>query len=344
MITPGRKTLSVLCPVYNEEEVILDFHAELERVVNDLYGRFDTEIIYVVDRGTDRTLELLSGVAAGDARVRVLALSTRFGHQMSLLAGIDHARGDAVVMLDSDLEHPPALIPQMIERWEQGYEIVLTTRESSPKGFLKRHTSRLFYRILNSISNVPMTQNTPDFRLISGRVAALFRERIRERNQFLRGLFSWVGFNRTSIGYADQMRTKGKTKYTVSRLVRFAVSGIISFSKRPLQWAVITGLAFAAFGFLVAFITLVQWLSGSPLPWGWSTLVVLVSVLSGVQLIFLGIIGEYIGAIFDEVKARPHYIVDRAINFGFGEAPPQQSPSQAPAIPPPVPFNPPQAR
>jgi dolichol-phosphate mannosyltransferase len=337
MITPARKALSVVCPVYNEEEVILDFHAELVRVVNELYPRYDAEILYVVDRGTDRTLELLSGVAAGDARVRILALSTRFGHQMSLLAGIDHARGDAVVMLDSDLEHPPGLIPQMLERWEQGYDIVITTRESSPKGFLKRHTSRWFYRVLNSISNVPMSENSPDFRLISGRVAALFRERIRERNQFLRGLFSWVGFNRTSLGYADQMRTKGKTKYTVGRLLRFAISGIISFSKRPLQWAVVTGFSFAAFGFLVALVTLIQFLSGKVLPWGWSTLVVLVSVFSGVHLIFLGIIGEYIGAIFDEVKGRPHYIVDRAINFGepLQSAPlPAFSPQPEPVRPP----------
>jgi dolichol-phosphate mannosyltransferase len=180
-----------------------------------------------------------------------------------------------------------------------------------------------------------MTQNSPDFRLISGRVAALFRERIRERNQFLRGLFSWVGFNRTSLGYADQMRTKGKTKYTVSRLLRFAISGIVSFSKRPLQWAVITGFLFAAFGFVVAFVTLVQFLSGKALPWGWSTLVVLISVFSGVHLIFLGIIGEYIGAIFDEVKGRPHYIVDRAINFGYGDA------AAAPALAPEASVRPP---
>jgi dolichol-phosphate mannosyltransferase len=303
--------------VYNEEEVILDFHAELVKVVDGLYPRFLSEIIYVVDRGTDRTFDLLSGVAAGDRRVKILALSTRFGHQMSLLAGIDHARGDAVVMLDSDLEHPPGLIPQMIERWEQGYEIVVTTRESSPKGFLKRQSSKLFYRVLNRISNVPMTENSPDFRLISGRVARVFKEQIRERNQFLRGLFSWVGFNRTSLGYADQMRTKGKTKYTVSRLLRFAISGIISFSKRPLQWAVLTGFLFAAFGFGLALVTLIQFLfvGRQLLPAGWTTLVVIISVFSGVHLIFLGIIGEYIGAIFDEVKARPHYIVDRAVNF-----------------------------
>ncbi|MDQ2643826.1 MAG: glycosyltransferase family 2 protein [Myxococcota bacterium] len=312
---PGTRKLSIVCPVYNEEEVILDFHAELVRVVNELAARFETEIIYVVDRCTDRTLELLSGAAAADPRVKVLGLSARFGHQMSLLAGIDHARGDAVVMLDSDLEHPPGLIPAMIERWEQGFDIVFTTREASPKGFLKRHTSKLFYRVLNGMSNVPMTENSPDFRLISAKVARVFREQIRERNQFLRGLFSWVGFNRTSLGYADQMRTKGKTKYTVSRLLRFAISGIVSFSKRPLQWAVITGFAFALFGLFLALVTFIQFFTGQKLPQGWATLVVLISVVSGVQLIFLGIIGEYIGAIFDEVKARPHYIVDQAINF-----------------------------
>jgi dolichol-phosphate mannosyltransferase len=180
---------------------------------------------------------------------------------------------------------------------------------------LKRQTSKLFYRVLNGISNVPMTENSPDFRLISGRVARVFREQIRERNQFLRGLFSWVGFKRTSLGYADQMRTKGKTKYTVSRLFRFAISGIVSFSKRPLQWAIVTGFSFAAFGFVLAFVTFVQFFIDKHLPSGWTTLVVIISVFSGVHLIFLGIIGEYIGAIFDEVKARPHYLVEQAVNF-----------------------------
>lgn len=310
------KMLSVVCPVYNEEEVIGEFHRTLGATLDRIRDRYESEIIFVVDRSSDRTLEILRRIADQDRRVRVLALSSRFGHQMSLVAGIDHAKGDAVVMLDSDLQHPPELIPTMLEKFEEGHDIVFTIREDAPDtGLFKRWSSRLFYRFVNTLATVPLQESAADFRLISRRVAHLFRTEIRERNQFLRGLFSWVGFRKIGLRFSGQARRGGRSKYSLPRLLRFATEGVVSFSKRPLTAAIYVGFAFACFGLLVAVVTLVQYFSSSHLPSGWTTIVILISMFSGVQLVFLGVIGEYIGFIFDEVKARPRYVVEEAIGF-----------------------------
>jgi polyisoprenyl-phosphate glycosyltransferase len=310
------KTLTVICPVYNEEKVISVFYQELTRVLTTLTGKYATSILFVVDRCTDRTLEVLRSIAIEDSSVRVLALSSRFGHQHSLLAGIDHSDADVVIMLDSDLQHPPALLPQMLAAYEAGYDVVYTFREDTNEiAALKRLTSRLFYRLLNSISEIPINASAADFRLMSRRVVKVFQEQIRERNLFLRGLVGWVGFKSLGISFQVEQRRAGETKYSLGRMVRFGIDGIVSFSKRPLQAAIIVGVAFAMFGLLYAVITLVQFFYLSSLPSGWTTLTILISTFSGIQLVFLGIIGEYIGAIFDEVKHRPHYLVDEKINF-----------------------------
>lgn len=310
------RSLSVVCPVYNEEEVIGEFYQALAATLRAIGDRYSHEIIFVVDRGTDRTLEILRGIAARDARVRVLALSARFGHQMSLLAGIDHCDADAVVMLDSDLQHPPELIPVMLEEFEQGNDIVYAVREGAANlGVLKRLTSRLFYQVANRLASVRIEEAAADFRLISRRVARIFQTQLRERNQFIRGLVGWVGFRHSSVRFRVQPRFGGVSKYTLSHLVRFAVHGIVSFSKRPLHAAIVVGFAFAVIALLMASITVLQWALYRNLPSGWTTLVTLICGFSGVQLIFLGIIGQYIGAIFDEVKARPHYLVEEKINF-----------------------------
>ncbi len=310
------KTLAVVCPVYNEAEVIAEFHAALGAVLDTVADRYESHMLFVVDRGTDDTIEILRGLAAADPRVRILALSSRFGHQMSLVAGIDHADADAVVMLDSDLQHPPELIPKLLEEFERGNEIVYTTRQDSGDvGWLKQVTSRLFYRVLNTMSEIPIEESAPDFRLISRRVADVFRTGIRERNQFLRGLFGWVGFRRTGVPFQVRARAAGRTKYSVRRLFSFAAAGITSFSKRPLQAAIYVGFFFAAAALLMAVVTVIQFFVSGHLPTGWATIVVSVAGLSGIQLIFLGILGEYLGAIFDEVKARPHYIVEEKVNF-----------------------------
>jgi glycosyltransferase involved in cell wall biosynthesis len=310
------KTLTVVCPVYNEEEVIEAFYNELKAVLLSMAESYQPKIIFVVDRCEDATLDILERIAKSDKSVMIIALSARFGHQASLLAGIDHCSSDAVIMMDSDLQHPPALIPTMLKEFERGYDIVHTLRQDSPEiNPLKRTTSKLFYRFVNRIASVPIKENAADFRLISRRVTEVFQSQIRERNQFLRGLFSWVGFNSIAISFEVRKRSVGRSKYSVRRMIRFAADGTMSFSKRPLQAAILIGLAFAAFGFLLAFITSIQYFLYRSLPPGWATLVITLSVFSGIQLVFLGIIGEYIGAIFDEVKGRPHYIIEEKINF-----------------------------
>jgi dolichol-phosphate mannosyltransferase len=310
------RTLTVVCPVYNEEEVVAPFHAELRRVLDSVAGRWVSTILLVVDRSTDRTLEVLRGIAAADRGVRVLALSSHFGQQAALLAGLDHCDSDAVVMMDSDLQHPPSLIPELLEAFDRGFDIVFTIREDSPEvPVWKRVSSRFFYRLINSISETQINENAADFRLVSRRVVEVFRGRIRERNQFLRGLFGWVGFPSHAIRFRVSARPAGKTKYSVRRMVRFAVDGVVSFSKTPLQAAVYVGVAFGAFGLLLALVTLVRFLADRSFPTGPTTIIILISIFSGIQLVFLGILGEYVGAIFDEVKARPHYLVDERINF-----------------------------
>jgi polyisoprenyl-phosphate glycosyltransferase len=234
-----------------------------------------------------------------------------------IVAGVDHARSDAVVMLDSDLQHPPEVIPRLLDEFEKGHDVVFTIREDggSEAGFLKRLTSRWFYRALGRLSTIPIHEGAADFRLISQRVATVFRTRMRERNQFLRGLFGWVGFKQTSIRFAAEKRGGGRSKYSLSRLFRFAAEGIVSFSKRPLVAAIFVGFAFAFGGLALALVTLVQYFYLRNFPPGWMTIVMLMSIFSGVQLIFLGVIGLYVGAIFDEVKARPLYIVEESIGF-----------------------------
>jgi glycosyltransferase involved in cell wall biosynthesis len=311
------RTLTVISPVYNEAEVIEHFYQVLSKELQGLAGRYASRILFVVDRSSDDTLDILKRIAAADHSVGILALSSRFGHQMSLLAGIDHADADVVVMMDSDLQHSPALIPSLIERFEEGYDIVYTIREDERElGLLKRWGARLFYRLINSLSKVPINESAADFRLISRRVALVFQTQIRERNQFLRGLISWVGFRSVGVPFRVGTRAAGRSKYSLARLIRFGMQGIVSFSKRPLQAAIVVGFVFAAFGLINAVITFVEYFLYASLPSGWTTLTILISLFSGVQLIFLGIIGEYLGAIFDEVKARPHYIVEEQVNLG----------------------------
>ncbi len=310
------KTLTIISPVYNEESVIEAFYNELSVVLASLHDRYETNILFVLDRCTDRTLAILKEIAQRDQSVQILAMSGRFGHQMALLAGIDHCHADAIVMMDGDLQHPPELIPTMLEQYEQGYDIVYTIREDSlDSGLFKQISSRLFYRLVNWISEIPISENAADFRLISRAVAVVFQHQIRERNQFMRGLFSWVGFENVGVRFQARNRFAGKTKYSLRRMVRFGLQGMISFSKRPLQLSIVMGMVFALFSFAYALISVIQYFIYASLPSGWTTLVFMVSLSSGVQLICLGLIGEYIGAIFDEVKGRPHYIVAEKINF-----------------------------
>jgi dolichol-phosphate mannosyltransferase len=311
------KTVTVICPAYNEEDVIGAFYKELKAVLSGLSASYESTIIFVVDGAEDSTLDILKRIAESDASTQILSFSKNFGHQMALLAGIDHAHSDAVIMMDTDLQHPPSLLPALLRKFEEGYEVVYTIREDTSEiPWFKRASAKLFYRMLNLITQVPITENAADFRLISRRVATVFRNHIRERNQFMRGLFAWVGFRSAGVPFTVGKRGGGRSKYSLLSMVRFGINGLVAFSKRPLLAAAVLGFALAAFGFCFAAVTVIQYLFYSTLPSGWATLVSLLTIFSGTQLIFLGILGLYIGAIFDEVKGRPHYIIEEKINCG----------------------------
>jgi glycosyltransferase involved in cell wall biosynthesis len=313
----SRKSLTIVAPVFNEEEVIERFYERVRVVADGLRPRYDTRILFVVDRSTDRTVEILRGIASRDPRAQLLSLSSRFGHQMSLLAGIDHAGdADAIVMMDSDLQHPPETIGRLLEAYEAGNDVVYTVRDDTEgSGILRKVAGHGFYRLLSYLSQVPINANAADFRLISRRVARLLRAEIRERNMFLRGLFSWVGFNQTAVHYTAARREGGRSKYSMSRMLALATAAILSFSTKPLRVGIFLGLSVAAMSVVLMIFTLVEYFLDSSIPSGWTMLAMLILIFSGVQLIVMGILGAYIGGIYEEVKGRPHYIVDEAINL-----------------------------
>jgi glycosyltransferase involved in cell wall biosynthesis len=312
----SRKALTVVTPVFNEEQVIAQFYDRTMRVLDSLASRYDVRLLFVVDRSTDHTLQILRDIAARDSRAQVISLSSRFGHQMSLLAGIDHAHeADVIVMMDSDLQHPPEAIPQLLAAYDLGNDVVYTVRADTPDtGILRKTIGTLFYRLMSYLSRVPIHRNSADFRLISRRVAALLRTEVRERSTFLRGLFSWVGFNQAGVEYVAAERVGGKSKYSVSAMLALATSGILSFSTKPLQMSIFLGLGFAGLSVVLGLFTVFEYLRDNTIPSGWTTIVTLLLLFSGVQLIVMGILGVYIGGIYEEVKGRPHYIVDEAMN------------------------------
>lgn len=310
------RTLTVVCPVHNEAEVVELFYETLKGVLDEVRDRYDATILFVDDGSDDDSLQILMRIASSNPSVRILSLSARFGHQMALVAGMDHCTADAVVLMDSDLQHPPELIPRLLERFEEGYDVVWTIRtDAGGTSRFRRLTSRLFYRLINRLGDVEMQASSADFRLVSRRVVEVFQTQIRERNQFLRGLFAWVGFPGVGVPFTAGKRAGGQSKYSLSRMVRFAVDGIVSFSKAPLQAAIYAGALVALAGLGFAVVIVIDFFLSRDYPPGWATLAILVIVFSGIQLLFLGIVGAYIGAIFDEVKGRPHYIVQERVNF-----------------------------
>lgn len=308
------KTIDIAVPVFNEADGIEQFHRALVGELGRLGDRYRFHIIYVLDRSTDGTLDILKRLADGYAGMRVVHLSRRFGHQMSLVAAIDQSAGDALIMMDADLQHPPAVIPELLARFEEGFDVVQTVRRySGGTSWFKRQTSRLFYALQNALSPVEIKDGMADFRLISQRVVRVFQTNVREQHQFLRGLFQWVGFNRCEVPFVSAERAAGKTKYRLRRLVAFSVAGIISFSKVPLRFATITGFSISVLGALYAAWLLVQYVRSGGFPAGYASLIMVTLLLGGLQLMFLGVLGEYLGSIFDEVKRRPLYVVDEVI-------------------------------
>jgi glycosyltransferase involved in cell wall biosynthesis len=308
------KTIDIVLPVFNEEEVITDFHATLCAELDSLTNRYRFQIIYVVDRCADRSFTILKSLAERSPNMIVLHLSRRFGHQMSLVAGVDQSTGDAIIMMDSDQQHPPAVIPRLLEKFEEGYDVVHTIRHYDRRvGAFKQWSSSLFYWLQNSLSPVELQEGAADFRLVSSKVARLFQSSVREQNQFLRGLYQWVGFRSTAVEFVSPPRTTGTTKYSLLRLFEFSVSGITSFSKVPLRIASLLGFAMSSLSLLYGIWLVAEYFLAGHMPPGYTSLIVMILFLGGLQLSVLGILGEYLGSIFDEVKRRPLYIIDEVV-------------------------------
>lgn len=303
----GRCRISVVVPMHNESENVAAFYARTHAVL-DRTGE-PWEIVCVDDGSRDDTLDRLVALHRRDPRVRVIELSRNFGKEIALTAGIDAAVGDAVIPIDADLQDPPELIPDMLAKWREGYDVVYATRiERAGETWLKKATAGGFYRLMERLSDVPMPPNTGDFRLMARPAVDALRE-ARERNRFMKGLFAWVGFRQYSLGYHRDPRAAGTTKWSYWRLIRLAIEGITSFSSAPLQIATWLGLAVASLSFVYGVVRIViTLLYGNPVA-GYPSLMVVILFLGGVQLITLGIIGAYVGRIYQEVKGRPLYIV-----------------------------------
>ncbi len=311
---PTRKLLSIVIPCYNEQEVLAETWRRLERLRAEL-GELDVEFIFVDDGSHDRTRQILKELAASDAGIRIVGFARNFGHQIAVTAGVDAARGDAVVLIDADLQDPPEVVKQMVERWCEGYDVVYGTRTDRPgESAFKLATARGFYRLLNRLSDIPIPLDTGDFRLMSRDVVDTLRA-MPERDRFVRGMVSWVGFRQVALPYQRAKRFAGESKYPLRKMLRFATDGILSFSTRPLQMSVAMGMACAGIALLGIFYALALRLFTSIWVEGWTALMIAVLFIGGIQLISVGILGEYVGRIYNEVKHRPLYVVQEYLGF-----------------------------
>lgn len=302
--------ISMVCPAYEEEEVLPLFHHELVSVLHPLEDTYDTEIIYVDDGSRDRTLSVLRALAAQDRRVRFLSFSRNFGHQAALTAGLEHARGDAVIMMDSDLQHPPVLIPELLKKWKDGFDVVLTIRQDDPHlGVFKRWSSKCFYRLLSLLSDTEVRMSAADYRLMSRRALDSLLE-LNETHRFLRGMVQWLGFPSAEIFFQPLSRKAGVSKYTVRRMANLAFDGLISFSKVPLRLSLLLGLGAIGIGLLggtVFFLRALFFVEAMSI--GSAFLLTSLYLMGGCILCGLGIVGEYVGRIHDQVKGRPLYVL-----------------------------------
>lgn len=300
-------TLSVIVPAFNEAEVLPEFHRRLSQALSKL--DLDSEIIYVNDGSKDATTDMLRTLQTGDPRVAIIDLSRNFGKEIAMTAGLDHASGDAMVIIDADLQDPPELIPELIKHWREGYDDVYARRSTRDgENFFKRSTAHLFYLLLHALSNVDIPPDTGDFRLLSRRAVDSLKQ-LREQHRFMKGLFNWVGFERKEVLYKREPRAAGKSKWNYWRLWNFALEGITSHTTAPLRLASYLGFAVAAFAFAYAlFMVYDKLIHGNPVA-GYPSLMVAILFLGGVQLVTLGVIGEYLGRMFDESKRRPLYFV-----------------------------------
>jgi dolichol-phosphate mannosyltransferase len=313
-VSPSNNTrvlelLSVCAPVYNEEDLVEEFYARATGALQ----QFDYELIIVNDGSSDRTPEILDRLAENDPRLRIVHLSRNFGHQAALTAGLEHARGDAVAMLDADLQDPPELIADMVASWHEGSDIVYMVREEREgESWFKLKTANWFYKLFRALAQVDLTPNSGDFRLLDRRALDALLS-MTERSRFLRGMTVWVGFTQSAIGYKRDPRFAGETKYPLRKMLRFSLDALASFSHTPLQLSTYLGFLFSGIAFLAIPVVVILHFLGSYLP-GFGSITIAILMLGGIQLIAIGVIGEYVGRIYDEVKHRPLYIVSEQRN------------------------------
>jgi glycosyltransferase involved in cell wall biosynthesis len=313
------KRIDIVVPAFDEEGSVLPFYERLSPVIDALDYR--VRVVFVDDGSTDRTAEEIGNLALRDPRVGLLRLSRNFGHQAALTAGLDAVDADAVITMDIDLQHPPEKIPAFIAAWENGAELVSGVRASAASlGAFKRVTSTLFYRVLNRLASYSITVDSPDFRLLDRKAVEAVRA-VREQSRFLRGIYAWVGFRQASVPYDEGERAAGDTHYRTVDMLLLALAAVLSFSRLPLRLATYLGLMVSGLAFAFGIYALVMNLVFHEVIRGWTSLAVLLSFLSGVQLMFLGVLGEYLGQVLDETKRRPLYIVSEA-RLPSSDAPP----------------------
>jgi glycosyltransferase involved in cell wall biosynthesis len=308
-----RPTLSLVLPIYNEEEVIPELHRQLQ----DFMGKLglSAEVLFVNDGSRDRSMELLRDVAAEEPRYRIIAFARNFGHQTAITAGIDYARGEAVVVMDADLQDPPEVVLAMVAKWREGFDVVYGRRRGrTGETWFKIVTARWFYRLFAAMIPIEVPLDTGDFRLMSRKVVVALRE-LREVHRFVRGMVAWIGFKQTEVLYDRPGRFAGETKYPLRKMLRFALDGITSFSILPLRFSAYLGMltSVGSVG-VIAYALLSKYLYHQAVP-GWTALMVAVTIFASVQLLMIGILGEYVGRIYEEVKRRPLYVVGETVNL-----------------------------
>lgn len=300
------KLVSVVIPAFNESENIVKICSELAEVFSKL--NYSYEVILVADGCTDNTMKTIETLISIHNNLFFIEFSRNFGHQLALKAGLDYAKGNCVISMDCDLQHPPGLIPELLAKWEEGYEVVYTIRLEDKKLPLgKQLSSRLFYKTLNSLSNVELETGSADFRLLDSKVLSVIRN-FHENEPFLRGLFKWIGFKQTSIVFKPNARHSGESKYSVQKMIKFALQGVTSFSVKPLYAAIYLGFTFSILSILYLPYVLHAFHTGKEVS-GWASIIMTIVFFGGLQLTILGIIGIYIGKMFMQVKNRPNYII-----------------------------------
>lgn len=312
-IEMGKIQYSIVVPLYNEEEVINESYKRIRAVMEETKETY--EIIFINDGSRDQTEHLAKAICSQDINIKLINFSRNFGHQPAITAGMKESSGQAIIIIDADLQDPPTVMLQMIEKWKEGYDVVYGKRiKRSGETFFKKMTAKMYYRLLTRITDVKIPVDVGDFRLIDRSVCNALND-LPERNRYVRGLVSWVGYKQTFVEFEREERFSGETKYPLRKMIKLAIDGITGFSNKPLKIASTLGYVVSGLGFIYLIIILIQKLFTDTTIQGWTSIIGLLLILNGVTLIMLGVLGEYIGRIYDEIKARPVYIIKEKIGF-----------------------------